>query len=595
MSAANPAVEAEQRISMTAAHVWHLLADERAQQRWLGRGTYLSPRTNSRVHLAHEAGHWASGSVIGVESGTSVRIEYRIDGFVLRVQLTVSPIDDRSCNVRAVHEFPEDLEPRVAADARQFWAVALDRLKSLANRITARRKAPRQAVIVIHGIGEQEPGETLQRFVEGVFGEETDTGPRFVKPDAMSGSFELRRVNVKATPDNSRPTTDVYELYWAHLVNDTTTSQVAAWATHLLLRRHAPRHLRIVQAFVGLLVLGGIAWGTALLVGALPTWARAAGGISVLVTVLGISWKLVGRGAVISSLGDAARYLAPRPANIAHRQAIREAGVGLLRTLHASGQFDRIVVVGHSLGSVIAYDILRYYWIEVHQDHARLPNVANGPVQTAESTLAKQLRGETIDAPKAQHDTWEALRDNGVPWLVTDLVTLGSPLSMADFLMARSKADFSRAREERLLPTCPPVTEDTEVGELVHKRMSSEASYIERLAGAPTTMTQFHHAALFAATRWTNLHFRTRLLRGDPIGGPVGPLFGSWVHDVPLRAPRRRAFLHTRYWTRGSGEANPEAHIKKLHDAIGLDSGRRLRKRMALHSPLLYLDNLEVG
>lgn len=65
---------------------------------------------------------------------------------------------------------------------------------------------------------------------------------------------------------------------------------------------------------------------------------------------------------LLSYLGDAARYLSPSPRNISLRQQVRANGIKLLRHLHASGRYDRIVVVGHSLGSVIGYDILKHYW-----------------------------------------------------------------------------------------------------------------------------------------------------------------------------------------------------------------------------------------
>jgi hypothetical protein len=40
----------------------------------------------------------------------------------------------------------------------------------------------------------------------------------------------------------------------------------------------------------------------------------------------------------INILGDAARYLQPKPSNIAHRQSIRMAGVNLIEKLHQTGR-----------------------------------------------------------------------------------------------------------------------------------------------------------------------------------------------------------------------------------------------------------------
>lgn len=52
-----------------------------------------------------------------------------------------------------------------AADIGCFLGAARDRLESLLARVAKRRDNPRQAVVVIHGIGEQEPGRTLRSLV----------------------------------------------------------------------------------------------------------------------------------------------------------------------------------------------------------------------------------------------------------------------------------------------------------------------------------------------------------------------------------------------------------------------------------------------
>ena len=66
---------------------------------------------------------------------------------------------------------------------------------------------------------------------------------------------------------------------------------------------------------------------------------------------------------VINSIvGDAVYYLDPAPANIQRRQEIRAKGVEILNKLHASQEYQRIILVGHSLGSVIGYDMLTYAW-----------------------------------------------------------------------------------------------------------------------------------------------------------------------------------------------------------------------------------------
>src|SRR5215831_17568368 len=88
---------------------------------------------------------------------------------------------------------------------------------------------PKQAIIVIHGMGEQMPMDTIRGFVRAVW--ETETGladPKmpnetevWSKPDARTGSLELRRITTRESiPDQAFPAgarTDFYELYWADL------------------------------------------------------------------------------------------------------------------------------------------------------------------------------------------------------------------------------------------------------------------------------------------------------------------------------------------------------------------------------------------
>jgi hypothetical protein len=68
----------------------------------------------------------------------------------------------------------------------------------------ADRRTPGQAVILIHGIGEQTPGSTIRSFVEGVL-----HGERYLsKPDRFSPTLELRRLQTWADEglDDPAPT-----------------------------------------------------------------------------------------------------------------------------------------------------------------------------------------------------------------------------------------------------------------------------------------------------------------------------------------------------------------------------------------------------
>ena len=96
---------------------------------------------------------------------------------------------------------------------------------------------------------------------------------------------------------------------------------------------------------------------------AIPGWLSLVGSI-VLLPIAGFVVKRV--------LGDAARYLHVAPHNIQCRNEIRQAGVELLNELHNPDRnYSRILIVGHSLGSVIGYDILTHSWANFHKQRAR--------------------------------------------------------------------------------------------------------------------------------------------------------------------------------------------------------------------------------
>ena len=87
---------------------------------------------------------------------------------------------------------------------------------------------------------------------------------------------------------------------------------------------------------------------------------------------------------------------------------------------------------------------------------------------------------------------------------------------------------------------------------------------------------QLHHAAPFAAVRWTNIHDPALLvILGDLISGPIAPIYGPGVIDVDLRRLRGQSlrFSHTRYWSMQVAAAPP--HVAVLRDALDF-AGQRL-------------------
>ena len=95
---------------------------------------------------------------------------------------------------------------------------------------------PKQAIVVIHGMGEQKPMDTIKNFAHAVWTTDTevhenglrDSGELWSKPDDRTGSLELRRLTTREStpmqegtyPGGARQ--DFYELYWADLSRGST-------------------------------------------------------------------------------------------------------------------------------------------------------------------------------------------------------------------------------------------------------------------------------------------------------------------------------------------------------------------------------------
>jgi hypothetical protein len=150
---------------------------------------------------------------------------------------------------------------------------------------------------------------------------------------------------------------------------------------------------------------------------------------------------------------------------------------------------------------------------------------------------------------------------------VTDFVTLGSPLTHAYYLMCDGKTetdligDFRRRVRQREFPTCPP------------KRQDDDGSL--SFTNQNTGRKEFHHAAVFALTRWTNLYFpMQQMFWGDAIGGPLKDIFGRYIKDVPVSTGPSGAatfFTHTSYWKISGpmGRASPQ--IVALRREVNLE------------------------
>jgi hypothetical protein len=433
----------------------------------------------------------------------------------------------------------------------------------------------RQAVVLIHGIGEQRPMDTLRGFVDAVWVQDTAIhDPHAVKgahtlmwskPDTVSDSFELRRLTTPRNSGGAR--TDFIEFYWAHMMKGTNYGHLFAWARSLLLRRPStvPPQLKLaywLSLIAAALALSSIIYAMWADAGTNQThWNRWLSVFAslVLLPAVGFIAKNV--------VGDAARYLHVAPANVQRRHEIRKAGVALIKALHDRG-YDRIIVVGHSLGSVIGYDILTHAWMDYHaaEPTAREPSTAALDALEAAARSDEPLAVDRLQM--LQHAYLREVVANGNRWRVTDFITLGSPLAHAPILMATSVAQLSARQADREFPTCPPALETVTRNHQEIRRFSFETD--RRKADSYRIP---HHAAVFGPTRWSNLYFPNRMIVvGDLVGGPLAHVFGRGIHDVSIQTTLRHGLLsHTLYWQSPTNAVAP-AHIIALRRALDLTS-----------------------
>lgn len=485
----------------------------------------------------------------------------------------------------------------------------------------------KQAVIVIHGMGEQEPMTTLRSFVNAVWVTDRDlldtknddrkNNPVWTKPDRRNRSFELRRIATEYTDANKQKggkekRTDFYEFYWAHLMQGTQWEHLQIWLWDLLCRSPARVPHNVFTAWL-------ILWAITLIIISCAIYALlpvASDDTTNLTTWQVMKPVLFGGFSFLSAyfvnnfllkyFGDVARYVKPNPMNVARRQEIRQKGVELLETLMGvhgkdprlhkdteswSEEYDRIIVVGHSLGSVVAYDILKHTFARWNrrvaassqkndQTHGKkMEDFLNKSLDDKiKETKARAARDDGTKMPedvvdtfdlsefrKLQSESRDELLKQGHPWIVSDFITLGSPLTHAEFLMASDKKDMRAQQQDRILPTCPPTLErmnENSRGTFTYQKTvkPQKPGDKEEYYWVP------HHAALFGYTRWTNIYSpASNIAWGDLISGPVADHFDikhkgetlKGIRDIAVlpkldkdgwRKAKTPFFTHTKYW-----------------------------------------------
>jgi hypothetical protein len=474
----------------------------------------------------------------------------------------------------------------------------------------------RTAVVVVHGMGEQLPMETLDGFVKTALRPRSVDGEQrwdyyYSRPAEITGSYEARRYIAPRRPDVTAPDgerteriqgeVEIYEYHWSFLMTGNRFADVLPKTLRLFLRRpsNVPDSLFGIWRVVWIVILAILLTVPALfVVGYLldtdvPRWIVGLVGSAVILLFWFGMIRLLGKllvNKVTSHFVDVARYLDTSPHSYAARRAIRGGLVDLLHALH-DGRYSRIVVVAHSLGAYISYDALTSLWAQTHELHAGPPNgprmprpirlkSLDGLEKAADRLIADSgADGALDDFQDLQFALWQDLRRQGNPWRITDFVTVGTPMALADLLVTRPGLfdgfkTSDRARRHELMD------ELVRRGALVRCPPRSETLPVESEGRQPPVNYRWRHSGArqvlgsqspFAVTRWTNLWFPVIRgeLRGDWFGGALRPLFGPGIRDIEVlgNKPERfkRGSAHTEYFAHPDkgDEGDAACHIRR--------------------------------
>jgi pimeloyl-ACP methyl ester carboxylesterase len=433
----------------------------------------------------------------------------------------------------------------------------------------------RQAVVVIHGMGEQRPNDTLNAFVELAIGNTqtpSDQDPIiFSRPDKVSNKYDSRRIQLRETDQNNQ--TEFYEYHWAHLMEGNKVAHLWPLVKLVMLKPFWCLPLRLLPFWFmfWLLIMSSlygayIMWQTGAELN-LPNLLGAIGLSGIAVALIPQAFKAINYFGT-SYLADVARYVDSRPTNQKVRDKIRSELVELLCGLHQSGRYSRVIVVAHSLGSFIAYDAISYLWARINKLHATATPTESpkyeqlkkleqlgGMLSECEEECQKakanfQITKHKTKEPREkyraqQREAWVEKRLSGNPWLITDFLTFGSPLAHAQTLLATDRASLRRKQDKFELSRCPPSREP-----FANNQWNGDTWYSWENSKGHRVL---YHAAPFALVRWSNFWFPT-----DWFAGPLAPNFGYGIEDHELKsdpaATKIPLLSHTQYFSHGAND-----------------------------------------
>lgn len=245
----------------------------------------------------------------------------------------------------------------------------------------------RTAFVVIHGIGEQRPFETLDPFVRGIVREMGADRVRVSHEIAVrmgKSGGEWNESFVRVTPVNDPGhLIDLHEYYWAYLTEKKISpGEVFHWIAQTLqgTKRYARDNAKLEEKYrkhhAYAHRMRGIYWATLILywmvviVRALvPKWFAWTRWLHEAVDGWGTAIVVgyIGDIAIYTTMDEKSSYYRIRQQILAEAQALVDA------VLDGDGTqpYDRVIIAGHSLGSVIAYDTFNRFNIAANLGTAR--------------------------------------------------------------------------------------------------------------------------------------------------------------------------------------------------------------------------------
>ncbi|MDO8750368.1 MAG: hypothetical protein Q7K03_04420 [Dehalococcoidia bacterium] len=310
----------------------------------------------------------------------------------------------------------------------------------------------RTALLVIHGVGQQSPFDTLDdlgcglldALREGLPGATLDLYHGLKKVPRAEGPWVTNCLSI--VPNGNRDKAiDCYEYYWAHATQRQITQQeVFDWiaTTGVLARKYYDDNAALVATYEkeglantpfgrryrfggkarfdkywyfkqigGGMWLARAFWWLVGIVSGLRIPIPNLGILTAIRSALQSLAKLLER-PMVDSVGDIAIYTATdmKSKNFDVRKKILDGATETLEWLMQLSEYDQVIVLGHSLGSVIAYDAVN-----------RINNRVNAGLLPKQS--AAKLRG---------------------------LVTFGSPLDKIAYFF-RTRVDESKYIKRQIL------------------------------------------------------------------------------------------------------------------------------------------------